>query len=180
MVDELTGLASRLRFDQTVVAAFEQAKAAQTSLAVAVMEIDQLEQVSGQLGRDAGDNVLVVVAGRMERLLKTASTMVARYSATQLAFVMPRTSRVDAVRACETARAGIAADPIKLVTAPFGAPPNVEATVSIGLAVVDTSTLERFEDAGALLSIVEQAVRAAKKAGCNTIRVYAPTIAAAA
>lgn len=179
-VDELTGLASRMRFDQTIIGAFEQARSTQASLAVAIFEIDQFAGVSESHGNDAADNVLVVVAGRIDRLLKSSSTLVASYGDGRMAIIMPRTSRVDAVRACERARAAVASDPIKLVTAPVGAPPEVAATVSIGLAVVDRSTLERFDDASALLSIVEQAVKAAKKAGQNTIRVYAPTIAAAA
>lgn len=178
--DELTGLASRIRFDQTMIAAFEQAKGGGTPLAVAVFDIDQFKAINDRVGRDSGDNVLVVVAGRIERLLKNPNSLVARYDGDRIAVVMPRTSRVDAVRACEAARANVAADPIKLVTAPFGAPPSVAATVSVGLAVVDSTTLGRFEDVCALLSIVEQAVRAAKKAGRNTIRVYAPTVAAAA
>ncbi len=180
VTDELTGLASRMRFDQTVVAAFEQAKAAQSSLAVAIIEIDNLAQITEEISRDAGDNIMVVVAGRIDRALKTPGTLVARYADSQVAVIMPRTTRADAVRACEHARIAVAADPIKLVTAPYGAAPTVSTSVSIGLAVADASTLERFDEAGALMAIIVQAVRAAQKAGRNTIRVYAPTIPAAA
>lgn len=178
--DELTGVSSRARFDQTLIAAFEQAKSARTPLGVAVFEIDQLRKVTGEIGRDSGDNVLVVIAGRLDRVLRNAQTLVARYDEDRIAVVMPRTSRVDAVRACEAARLAVAGSPVRLVTAPYGAPPSVEVTVSVGLAVVDTGTIERFEDVSALLMIVEQAVKAAKKAGCNAIRVYAPTVAAPA
>jgi diguanylate cyclase (GGDEF)-like protein len=178
--DELTGVSSRARFDQTLIAAFEQAKSARTPLGVAVFEIDQLLKITGEIGRDSGDNVLVVIAGRLDRVLRNAQTLVARYDENRIAVVMPRTSRVDAVRACEAARLAVAGSPVRLVTAPYGAPPNVEVTVSVGLAVVDTGTIERFEDVSSLLMIVEQAVKAAKKAGCNAIRVYAPTVAAPA
>ncbi len=180
LTDELTGLASRARFDQTVVAAFEQAKSAHTPLALAIIDLDQLGAINEKVGRDSGDNVMVVVAGRIDRALKSPSTLVARYGGGQIAVVMPRTSRNDAVRACEHARAVVANDPIKLVTAPAGAPPGVSVTVSIGLAVVDRATLDRFDDIGSLVAIVEQAVRAAKKAGRNTIRVYAPSMPAPA
>ncbi len=173
-LDELTGLASRLRFDQTVIAAFEQARSSAAPLAIAIFEIDELEKMNNDLGRDSADNVLVVVGSRLERNLRSPHGLVARYDGGRIAVVLPRTTRAEAIRVCEQARLAIHEDPVKLVTAQFGAPPMVLANVSVGLAVIDASTQARFEDASAFLTIVEQAVRAAKKVGGNTIRVYAP------
>ena len=178
-IDELTGLASRVRFERTMIAAFEQAQVADRALAVAIFSIDRHAETHTNLGRDSADNVLVVAAGRVERALAPTRGLVARYGDSSVALVLPRTTRVDAVRACEAARVAVASDPIKLFTGPIGSPPSVAATLSIGLAVLDVATIQRFDDVGAVLSIVEQAVSAANKAGGNTIRVYAPGVPAA-
>ena len=135
-----------------------------------------MDKMNEDLGRDSADNVLVVVGARLERNLRSPHGLVARYDGGRIGVVMPRTTRAEAIRACEQARLAIHDDPIRLFTAQFGAPSTVSANVSVGLAVIDASTHASFEDAAALLTIVEQAVRAANKVGGNTIRVYAPAL----
>lgn len=178
-VDDLTGVASRFHFDRTIVAAFEQTRAGIGPLSVALFDLDGLEDLNSQLGREAGDTILISVAGRLERTFSALGGMVSRYDGGRFAVLLPRVERIVAVRAAEDARVEIASERIKLVAAKKGAPGDVSITASVGVVSVDQRMIQRFEEPSALMAIIEQAVTAAKKAGRNTMRVYSPQNAAA-
>lgn len=177
-VDDLTGVASRFQFDRTMVAAFEQTRAGVGPLSIAMFDVDGIDDLNEQFGHEAGDTVLISVAGRLESVIAPLSGMVARFDGGRFIAILPRMDRASAVRASEQARQVVSALPIKLVAARSGAPSEVSVTASVGVAAVDTTMIRRFEEPAALIAIVEQAVKAAKKAGKNTIRVYAPAVAA--
>jgi diguanylate cyclase (GGDEF)-like protein len=173
-VDDLTGVASRLQFDRALVAAFEQTRRGVGPLSVALFEVDDLEALSERCGRDAADTVLISVAGKLEKCVAPLGGLVARYDARRFAALMPRIDRAGAVRCSETVRQQIAAERIQLVAATAGSPPIINASVSVGVASLDEQSIARFEETGALMNIVEQAAKAAMRAGQNAIRVYAP------
>ena len=176
--DELTGVASRSQFDRSMVTAFEQTRSGLGTLAVALFDVDGLEEINQQRGHEAGDAILIAVAGRLERAFAGFGGLVARYDASRFVALLPRTERGAAVRASEQVRTEIAAEPMKLMAVRTGGAPTVAVTVSVGVAAVDPAMIRRFDEPGALMAIVEQAVGAAKKAGKNAIRVYAPARAA--
>ncbi len=176
--DDLTGVASRLQFERSMVAAFEQTRNGLGVLAVAMFDVDGLEEMNERFGSEAGDAVLISVAGRLERAFGGFGGLVARYDEGRFVALLPRTDRAVAVRASEQVRMEVAAQPLVLMAAKTGAPPTVTVTLSVGVAALDGEMIKRFDDHGALMAIVEQAVRAAKKAGKNAIRVYAPAAAA--
>jgi diguanylate cyclase (GGDEF)-like protein len=173
-VDDLTGVASRLQFDRALVAAFEQTRRGSGPLSVALFDIDGLGQINNRFGREAGDTILIGVAGRLERTVEPMGGLVARFDEGRFATIMPRIDRPTAVRLGETARDLVLREPFRLVAAKTGAPPTLHASVSVGVASVDEQMIQRFEEPGDLMNIVDQAVKAAKKAGVNTMRVYAP------
>lgn len=176
--DELTGVASRLQFERGMVAAFEQTRHGTGPLAVAMFEVDGLDDVNELHGTEAGDVILIGVAGRLERAFANTGGLVARYDFCRFVALLPRMDRATAVRSSEQVRTEIAGEPVKLVAAKSGAPPTVSVTVSVGVAALDEEMIGRFDDHAALMAIVEQAVQAAKRAGKNAIRVYAPAVAA--
>jgi diguanylate cyclase (GGDEF)-like protein len=143
-------------------------------LSVALFEVDDLEALSERCGRDAADTVLISVAGKLEKCVAPLGGLVARYDARRFAALMPRIDRAGAVRCSETVRQQIAAERIQLVAATAGSPPIINASVSVGVASLDEQSIARFEETGALMNIVEQAAKAAMRAGQNAIRVYAP------
>ncbi|MBY0313130.1 MAG: GGDEF domain-containing protein [Phycisphaerales bacterium] len=177
-VDELTGVASRFQFDRAMVAAFEQTRSGVGPLSVAMFDVDAVGEINESCGSDAGDIVLINVAGRLEQIIQPLGGMVARFDGGRFIVLLPRLDRASAVRAAEQARAAVAASPIKLIAAKSGAPSEVSVTVSVGVAAVDTQMIKRFDEPSSLLAIIDQAVKAAQKAGRNTIRVYAPALAA--
>jgi len=59
------------------------------------------------------------------------------------------------------------------------APSEIMVTTSVGVTTAASEALAKFESVAGFTRVTEQAVRAAKKAGPNSMRVYAPTSAAA-
>jgi diguanylate cyclase (GGDEF)-like protein len=175
--DELTGTSDRITFDRALVAAFEQTRAGVGPLSVALFDIDGLERINAEFGREAGDTVLIAAAGRLDQRFKGHQAMISRYDGGRLAVLLPRVDRATAVKLTEDARAALA-EPIELIAAKAGAPAKITITSSVGVASIDARLIERFEEPSQLGAILEQAVKAAKRAGRNTIRVYAPAVAA--
>lgn len=171
--DELTGVASRLRFDQTMVAAFEQARAGAGTLSVAIFEADDFASINAKFGQDAGDTVLVTMARRLGEVFKVPGTLLCRYSDLSFAVAMPGTERTDAVRLASTALQRIADTPVKLI-AGRNAPPTLSITASVGLASATTAIIDRLDGFCALTRICEQALENARAAGPSKMRVYAP------
>jgi diguanylate cyclase (GGDEF)-like protein len=178
-VDELTGAASRRRFDRTLVAAFEQARAGDSPLSVALFDVDDLEVISRDFGEDAGDTVLIAMAHRIAHAYAGVKPLVCRYGDRTFGVVMPKTDRLTAVRITEQARQLIARLPVKMLAGKIGTPAEIAVTMSVGLAALDRNLAERFDDPGMFTQIAERAVMAARKSGNNSMRVYAPTAKAA-
>lgn len=176
--DELTGAGSRMSFDRAMVAAFEQTRAGVGPLSVVLVDIDGLEEVNSQFGREAGDAVLIAAASRLDEVFKAHRALVSRYDGGRFAVLLPRIDRATAVKGAEEARQKLADSQVTLIAAKAGAPAQIGITASVGVAALDSRLIERFEEPGQLQAILEQAVKAAKKAGRNTIRVYAPALAA--
>lgn len=177
--DELTGVAGRRRFDQTFIAAFEQARAAPTPLALAIFAVDGLDQITTDFGPDVRDTVLIAISGRLERAFASVHALVGRFDTDRFAVLLPKLDRFSAVRLTEEARRTITREPVGLIAARAGSPPTLSVTTSVGLATLDAESAARFDEPGALLSVVEQAVRDARKSGTNALRVFAPARKAA-
>lgn len=177
-IDELTGVASRRQFDGALVAAFEQARAGCGAFSVALFDADDLERINTQYGREAGDTVILALAGRLEQAFAAHASVIARYDGGRFAVILPKADRAEAVKAAEAARTEIARIPVELIAAKTGAPPCIDVTVSAGVAGIDQKLAERIDEPAHLCAILEQAVASAKKAGRNTLRVFAPALAA--
>jgi diguanylate cyclase (GGDEF)-like protein len=177
--DELTGAASREKFERTIIAAFEQARSGDVPLSVALFDVDGMDKISEDFGNDAGDTVLIAMASRIARAYAGVKPLVCRYGDHTFGVVMPKTDRFTAVRLTEAARQMITRTPVKLIAGRVGSPPELPVTASVGLAAIDSELADRFGDAAAFTKVAEKAVLAAKRAGQNTMRVYAPAAKAA-
>lgn len=179
-VDELTGAASRMSFDRSLVAMFEQARSGGHGLALALFALDDLARLRAEGGTDAADTVLIAVAGRIARALGEHRPLIARYAEDTFAVMLGRTDRSAAVRLAEAARVMVTDEPVKLIAAKAGAPPAVQVSVNVGLAVIEGDLVDRIDDPGELTQVVERAVAAARRAGGNVMRIYTPGPARAA
>lgn len=157
--DPLTGLPNRLSFEVELERQLVEVQLAQQRLALLFIDLDQFKQVNDTLGHAAGDEVLVEMALRMGRVLRSHDTL-CRLGGDEFALLVPMVQ--DPVQVMQLAERLIAAvrEPLLIrgQRLPVGA--------SIGMAFSPDHAL----DAESLLAAADAAMYAAKRAGKNTYR----------
>jgi len=164
LADELTGLAKREVFVKQLEAEIGRVKRYGFALAVAVIDVDNLESVNKRYGRDAGDAVLRCYAGQILGKFRTYD-LVARYGGDEFAVLFPNTQKDGAMHALEKARKNAASTFIQLAgrNVPLPSFSSVLTQYSPG------------EPATALLQRADQTLSQAKIAGYNKMVVALPT-----
>ncbi len=162
--DKLTGVANRRAFDSFVPARFPQATA-DAPLGVLFLDIDKFKLFNDTHGHMVGDNVLVAFAQTLQRAVGDKGR-VFRYGGEEFAIICLATDRRAAAQLAEHTRKCVEA---MRVAGPDGRMLGV--TCSIGVACHDGAT---FRCAAQLVNAADQGAYAAKEAGRNAIRVFAP------
>jgi diguanylate cyclase (GGDEF)-like protein len=124
--DWLTGLHNRRYLARELESTASERLA--VPLGIAVLDLDRFKQINDRFGHDAGDQVLVRVAGLLCDLLRE-DDIVVRNGGEEFLLVMPGTDLNAGAAGCERLREAIQAESWSAVA------PGLEVTVSIGLAV---------------------------------------------
>jgi diguanylate cyclase (GGDEF)-like protein len=107
--DSLTGLPNRLLLLDRLKIALARAKRRPTSVAVLFLDLDRFKTINDSLGHEAGDQVLLEIAGRLRAGLRPSDT-VARFGGDEFLILCEElASDVEAVRVAERARQAIRA-----------------------------------------------------------------------
>jgi diguanylate cyclase (GGDEF)-like protein len=131
-------------------------------IAVASCDLDDLSFVNEDYGREAGDEVLRIVTGRISDALRSGD-LVARLEDDQLLVVLRGVHHLrGAIRVANKIRAAVE-DPIVM---PFG---EIVQTVSVGVTLIS-----RGESVDSVLERAEGAMAMAKDAGRNTVMSSPP------
>ena len=166
--DELTALPSRRALNEAFTKLGGQ-------YSVAMADIDHFKKLNDTYGHDVGDQVLRMVAARME---KCASGPVYRYGGEEFCLVFPGCNRDETMEPLEELRKAIADNPflIRQKLRPIKKPKSpkkraktsrtVMVTISIGVAE-KSRDLKTPED---VMKVADQALYRAKKAGRNRVR----------
>lgn len=164
LADELTGLPKRDVFVKQLEAEIGRVKRYGFALAVAVIDVDNLESINKRYGRDAGDAVLRCYAGQILAKFRTYD-LVARYGDDEFAVLFPNTQKDGAMHALEKARKTAASTFIQLAgkNVPLPSFSSVLTQYSPG------------EPATTLLLRADQTLSQAKIAGYNRMVVALPT-----
>lgn len=126
-------------------------------IAVASIDLDDLSFVNEDYGREAGDEVLRIVTGRISDALRSGD-LVARLEDDQLLVVLRGVHHLrGAIRVANKIRVAVE-DPISM---PFG---EIVQTVSVGVTLIS-----RGESVDSVLERAEGAMAMAKEAGRNTV-----------
>jgi diguanylate cyclase (GGDEF)-like protein len=160
--DPLTGVANHRTLQQRLTAEVARAVRHGEPLSVAVLDIDNFKQLNDSGGHETGDEVLMRVARCLKKLARTGDTL-GRVGGDEFAWILPETSREQALVAVERARKVIAT----------AAPEPFRISVSAGIC--DT---EVTDDPAQLIRLADGALYWSKAHGRDQCWVYDPNVVA--
>jgi diguanylate cyclase (GGDEF)-like protein len=164
--DSLTGLPNRTLLKDRFESALASAQRREHSLAILLLDLDNLKTVNDTYGHDAGDDLLIAVANALKSLVRGMDT-VARTGGDE--FVILLTDIQDGYGAQEVARKVIKRFEEPIMTDKGEA---LRTSTSIGIAFYPQDGL----DIGTLIKHADQAMYRAKMSGKNTFRLYAEVV----
>jgi diguanylate cyclase (GGDEF)-like protein len=106
ITDHLTGLPNKRFVTGHVARELARARRSESSLAIAVLDMNGFKRINDVHGHAAGDLALQHVAGALKRALR-ASDVCARYGGDEFVLVMPGSSAPDALRAVERVKESV-------------------------------------------------------------------------
>jgi two-component system cell cycle response regulator len=160
--DPLTKTLNRRALGERLAAEMERVRRYSTTMSLLLIDLDHFKQVNDTHGHLAGDDVLIEVAGLLQRVVR-AVDIVARYGGEEFVVVLPETGAPGAEAFAERLRELIES---QLFAATRGRP--IRLTTSIGVSAFPGFGVESVED---LLANADQALYRAKSDGRNRVRV---------
>ena len=168
VIDPLTGLHNRRFALPQLGRLMLRARRTGSRLAVMVIDLDRFKSVNDAFGHAAGDHVLVEVARRLQANLRTGD-LVARIGGEEFLVALPETGLADANLLAERLCRAIEQDRIAI-----GNGRQISITVSIGLAVTDSTQCPDAVTVAALVADADSALLRSKAQGRNQVTVCRP------
>ena len=156
--DGMTGLLNRRHFLLLANREWKRARRYRQPLSLLMLDIDFFKSINDSFGHLAGDEVIVRLA-EIAQVCKRDSDVVARIGGEEFALLLPATRLQQAQSVAERIRNEIACSLLEAEGR------SIVATVSIGVA----SMSEACPDFPHLMSIADQALYQAKRAGRNRV-----------
>lgn len=162
LVDGLTGVANRRRFDEALNMEWRVCSRSGESLGLAMIDVDYFKRFNDQHGHQAGDACLKTVAQKLRGQLRRPRDLIARYGGEEFVCMIPGASLDALENIAEVLRGAIESAAI-----PHGGSDCSDVvTVSIGFAVA----YPRFcESPDVLLQSADRSLYAAKNSGRNRV-----------
>lgn len=161
-LDELTGINNRRSFNAILSSEWNRAQRAHYSLSLVMCDIDFFKQYNDELGHQAGDECLRVVAEVMQSILQRPVDTLARYGGEEFVFIFPFT---DANGAAKVINRFFDKLRLKKIIHPKSEVSNY-LTVSAGVASLVPDPKHTIEE---LISAADDALYRAKAGGRNCI-----------
>lgn len=159
--DQLTGLSNRSNFQEVLNFAISRSRWSKRSISILVVDSDHFSMVNEQHGQIAGDEILKVIAERLQASVREGD-LVARLHGDQFAIMLADLDQAEhAALVAETVVSNIS-QPISIANK------DMTTSVSIGIAVLSGQRQSANELLGAALS----ALGTAKAEGRNTYRFF--------
>lgn len=156
LLDPLTGLPNRRSLSSRLDEALERSPAESAEVALLFVDLDNFKDVNDQLGHDAGDDVLIEVAARLQRCIREQD-MAVRLGGDEFVVLLDGVSDIDSVTL-------VADRLLATISAPIQTDRSAtpcQLTASIGIVMSDATTC----DAEELLHASDAAMYSAKARG---------------
>lgn len=161
LIDQLTGVANRRAFDQTLEQEFKRARRNRQPLSILLFDVDHFKLFNDTYGHQAGDLCLRRVAQEILNTIKRPGDMLARYGGEEFSIILPDTDGSGAKVIAQRVINGIAA--LNIRHEHNSAAPCV--TVSVGAATYLGS--DPNSELKGLVALADQLLYASKKGGRN-------------
>jgi diguanylate cyclase (GGDEF)-like protein len=162
LIDGLTSIANRRRFDEVLRVEWNRAMRNQASLSLLMIDVDHFKSFNDNYGHGAGDECLKRVASALKKSLFRAGDFVARYGGEEFAVVLPKCNADNARNVAERIRATVEA--LNILHRYSGAADHI--TVSIGYAALVPT---RNGDPQTLIETADRSLFLAKQGGRNRV-----------
>ncbi len=163
MVDGLTGIPNRRRFDEVMVNEWSRAQRHQTPLALILADIDYFKAYNDNYGHGAGDQCLRQVAKLLANSLARGGDLMARYGGEEFVAVMAETGAEGARLLAERCRAKVEA-----LNYPHHFSKVAEhITISVGYAAFVPAPGQTSQE---LVELADRMLYLAKEEGRNRVR----------
>jgi diguanylate cyclase (GGDEF)-like protein len=160
-LDPLTNTLNHGALVAQLATEIERARATDTTLGVALIDVDNFRLLNDTHGHSAGDDVLRLVTETVERVLPRGAVM-GRYGPDELLVVAPREVIAELEPAVDRIRAALATESLQ-----FEATERLPVTVSAGICAFP----ENGGSVTELLSTVAATLREARASGGDAVRV---------
>ena len=163
--DPLTGLPNRLLFSDRLDRAIEHAKRHKSKVALLMLDLDRFKLINDTLGHAAGDQLLQVIAGRLNDSIRAEDT-IARLGGDEFAIVTGNLDNIDDAAMLAQKIVNTVCEPLVL----DGQTLNVSASIGIGIYPDDA------QDQETLAKSADIAMYGAKDSGRNSYAFYTPAM----
>jgi len=165
--DPLTGLYNRRHLGEVLEPELARCRAARSSLAVLLIDLDHFKCINDTRGHAVGDMVLQNLAQLMLRHVR-AQDMVFRYGGEEFLLLLPDITLETAIQRAEALRMAFGQTPMRVSGKDA---PALTVTLSCGVAAFPLHA----DQGEALISCADQALYAAKRQGRNRSQVWPPS-----
>ncbi|WP_197046458.1 diguanylate cyclase domain-containing protein [Planktothrix paucivesiculata] len=165
MIDGLTQVANRRRFDEYFLQEWKRAAQEQQPLGLILCDVDYFKNYNDTYGHLAGDESLIKVAQVLCETVCRPGDLVARYGGEEFAIILPQTSVKQAIQVADMIIQNLESLEIPHQTSLISS----NLTVSIGIASLIPSVDSPFQ---VLIEATDQALYQAKAEGRNRYIVY--------
>jgi diguanylate cyclase (GGDEF)-like protein len=160
LLDPLTKIANRRRFDAALDRAWRRALRKKHRIALLIIDVDFFKSINDRHGHAYGDECLVTVARLVEQQAGRPDDLLARYGGDEFFLLLPDTEKHGAEVVANRVQTTIKAQAQASLASPF----EGRLTVSIGAAVIDA---DANTDPAVLVDAADKALYEAKRLGRN-------------
>ncbi len=161
VVDALTGIANRRRFDEVLAQEWRRGIREGKSLSLLLLDVDFFKRYNDHYGHVRGDSCLKQIAEAALDVVSRPADLIARFGGEEFAIILPNTPQSGACDVAEQVRTMVQHRALPHVGNPYGV-----VTVSIGCA---TLVPQRGMNSLRLIEVADQALYTAKHKGRNCI-----------
>ena len=162
MLDGLTNIPNRRRFDETLESEWKRAQRSGMPLSLIMADIDFFKHYNDNYGHGVGDECLKKVAAALANSIDRPSDLVARYGGEEFMMILPGTDAAGARAIAERIRGNV--ESMRILHEHSDASNNV--TVSVGVACVTPNTGMKQSE---LLKLADEMLYQAKESGRNRV-----------